>query len=242
MSKVRRLVRRLVCILILAVLVTPNVVQAAGKRITHSSTAVFYYQVVNPRTGELKILPKAEYDALLAARRKSPSPYDATSDLGYLTLQLYVTYNTPVGTGNGPDIEFYGTWNWSTVVCGDNYPGLAWNGNLALYKTSYYWWLSTGSAGTLYQKQVTPGAGIVWQEDPSPMGCDVVIVGDKSGGVTADVDQIGWKNQYGNVVFQFFHTTSSLTYSFSISGSGPSMSISPTTSQSSLAIYQQFTY
>lgn len=85
---------------------------------------------------------------------------------------------------------------------------------------------------------VVPNAGVNY-EFPESYCCAVSYA--DFGWVNATIKRSTRAYETTNLVFKYFHTWQSLDYSVSISGTGPSATISPTTASITTAVYTYFT-
>jgi hypothetical protein len=148
--------------------------------------------------------------------------------------------------------DIFDTFRWSTRPpngnAGKDQIVSAWNNNMALYSPGGI--CSCGAWGTYANgshisfnlQDVTPGAGFNYEFDECWTTYNACFIEYANYGY-----EIGtlWEtsrhNQATNLVFKYYHTYADVQYDVSISGAGPSISISPTSNQTNTALSLSFT-
>ena len=121
--------------------------------------------------------------------------------------------------------------------------GIAWAGNLALYSDTksgiYQSWCSGEPPLNIYRSDISPNTGVghSFNEWWDPGNCPMYWA-------QADnrIRESTWKGQIANVAMKYFHTWGNYNYSLGFSATGPSVSITPTTSTWSANLYLSFSH
>lgn len=138
------------------------------------------------------------------------------------------------------DITSYFDWSSGGDCCNSSEDsfGLAWGGSLGMVSDHGWGLYDDGSYIDAYRSDASPNVGTgwsfhEWKQSASPYRANY-------GWLTSTIKETRFQNYYTSVVAKYFHTYSGVTYSLSFSTS-PGISISPTSSQWSLAEYAGFT-
>lgn len=122
---------------------------------------------------------------------------------------------------------------------GKDQMAVAWANNLSLLSDGAYGVYTNGAGVPMNRNGMSSNAGVNWQFDEYNLAyCNSYADWGYS---TGSMYWPSRRYQPTNVVFQYFHTFQGTQYSVSISGSGPSISISPTSGQESTVVYTSFT-
>jgi hypothetical protein len=141
------------------------------------------------------------------------------------------------------DVQAYFDWSgWIPSTDGEDSFAIAWANGLAL-QSDYMWGAYTNGTTfypnhvpSSYRSDMTPNVGVGWSFNEYYYGSYADY-----GWLTATISENTFQNRLTNVVAKYFHTYTSQDYSLGFSASGPSISISPTSNQWSLAEYTSFT-
>ncbi|HEY3315172.1 MAG TPA: hypothetical protein VGL40_07860 [Bacillota bacterium] len=149
-----------------------------------------------------------------------------------------------IGTGRPVDWVFEGDWNWGSNVDTSgtyDFPGLSWNGNLAIYgENSMVYW-SNGTYSSPNSTSQVAGQGMAWTL-PYNIVYPSTLVYPRSGYVQTKAYQMFEVGAAGNLVFSFGHAYQSVSYSLSLSGGGMSWSITPSTGTWTISTWTTFQY
>jgi hypothetical protein len=173
---------------------------------------------------------------------QSPTPLTSGSGgTATLYISIAVAYDREAPAYRW-DITDYFRWDGWPPNGNDGLDQLAtaWANNLALSSDYAYGHRPDGTTVTATRNDMTPNVGTSWELRECRPTC--VSNGDKTswGYLLATIKESTAHNQDTNVVFKYYHTWQSLQYSIGFSAGGPSISISPTSGQASLATYTSF--
>ena len=140
-----------------------------------------------------------------------------------------------------------GSWSPAGMDCCNNHEdtmAAAWGGGLALYsdwESGKYQSQCVGEpAGIdIYKSDIANNVGVAhsfhewWDPDNCPM---------YYGHVDNRIRELTWRNRISNVSMKYFHTWGGYNYTIGFSGTGPQISISPTSSQWSAVLSLSFTH
>jgi hypothetical protein len=165
----------------------------------------------------------------------------ATSGITNLVLTISVTYDR-----ESPCCywDIYNTFDWTGKPpnngAGKDHMGTAWANGLSLWAGSNgaFGWYTNGPAISFNTDDITPNAG--FDEEFYECNTSYCISYANWGYVVGTMHWTVFRSQPTDVVFKYFHTYASTTYSIGISGTGPSISISPTSDQTSTAVSTNF--
>ncbi|MBI3745870.1 MAG: hypothetical protein HY264_04985 [Chloroflexi bacterium] len=195
-------------------------------------------QSFDQKTGEPVGAPQR-----LVLGNAGPTPLPATTGSGgtanlYISIAIAFDSQAPAYRW---DITDYFKWNgWPP----NGYDGMdqlatAWANNLALNSDYAYGHSNNQGTFAFTRNDMSPNVGTSWEFNE----CNNCY---SWGGMTdwgyllATIKETSLHNQSTNAVFKYYHTWSSQQYSIGFSASGPSIGISPTSSQASLATYTSF--
>jgi hypothetical protein len=135
------------------------------------------------------------------------------------------------------DIRIHYDWHSDMDLGGEDSLGTAWAGGMALISDSHYGFYRDGKKYYGHRETVSANAGVSWSFYEYYRACGgCTTYRSNYGYLDARIRKGSFGNKDTNVIGKYFHTFQNLEYSLSISGT-PSISISPTTSQWSLALY-----
>lgn len=157
-----------------------------------------------------------------------------------LSLSMSVVYNNDVPCCRWDITDWY---NWTGVPpnggSGKDQIATAWANGLALISDSAYGVYTSGGGNISNNRNdMTPNLGVDWEFAECTYACYQYA---DWGYLAAGIHETSRHWEATNVVFKYFHTYQSLEYSVSFSGTGPSITISPTAGQTSTTIYTSFT-
>jgi len=188
------------------------------------------------------------------------------SPSGALSIPSMATAATGYGSKPGTDLTFsisviktrssspyewqvypYAQWSgYDGMDCCNNYEdsfGVAWNGGLYIHSDAptgrYYSWCVGEPYLDIYRSDAAAnlGLGYSFHEWWDPDNCPMYWAG-----VDIRIRETSWKYTTSNVTMKYFHTWGNYNYSLGFSASGPSVTISPTTSTWSAAAYTSFSH
>lgn len=125
---------------------------------------------------------------------------------------------------------------------GEDSFAVAWGSNALALISDDAWgrWTNGTYNTTFYRSDVTANVGVGYSFNETSCSSVFCPYAD-FGYVTAYIHETTFHNLATNVVAKYFHTYANSTYSLSFGTGGPSITITPTTNQWSLAEYTEFT-
>jgi hypothetical protein len=192
-------------------------------------------QAFDRKTGKPVGAPRS-----LAAGELSPSmDIEPNSSNAYLTLTVSVAFDRQAPPYRW-DVTVYFDWTHDPGnYAGEDTIGLAWANNLALNNSYAYGYNGSGQQNTtFYVSDGVPNTGVGWSFNEY-WGCTKCQKMLNYGYLLATIKETSLHGDDTNIVAKYFHTYQSLSYYLNI-GKQPSITISPTSSQWSLAAFTDF--
>jgi hypothetical protein len=202
-----------------------------GKKLVSRTVKRYYY--INHKDTMLEFISDEDAKAMM---NSSIYPSSAYSDIQYLDLALsiYNTYEPKYGDPYRSHWLFDCEYQWSSLIYGRDYVGMAWSGNQAILSSGFWPKTMGGSSISNYLEEAAPNQGVVHAEYSSN--------NNYYGTFLAEVGQTTKFGYTGNACATYYHTVGNYDYSFSIGAGGLSFAISPTTSTAKKTIYGTFIY
>jgi hypothetical protein len=121
---------------------------------------------------------------------------------------------------------------------GNDQIAVAWAHGLALHSDLGYGYYTDGKKITMNRNDMTPNVGTSWEFKE----CNLSYCNSYAnwGYLLATIKETTRHNDDTNVVFKYFHTIDSTSFSIGFSASGPSISISPSANVTSTTVYTDF--
>ena len=164
----------------------------------------------------------------------------ATSGITNLTITISVAFDNGVPCCRWNIIDWF-DWTGTPPVNGSGKDQIAtaWANGQALESDSAYGVYTNGANIPMNRNTMTPNAGVGWEFNE----CNAAYCNSYAnwGYLAAGMYWPTRRNQPTNVVYTYFHTYQSQTYYVGVSGTGPSITITPTSSVMPTSVYTSFT-
>jgi hypothetical protein len=169
------------------------------------------------------------------------APTALAASISYLTLTIAVAWDREAPAYTWAITDYF-QWNGWPPNGNDGKDQLAtaWANGLALVSDYAYGHRSDGTFNTMAPNDMTPNVGTSWEFNECRPSCAFWSDLTSYGYLLASIRESSIHNQYTNVVFKYFHTWQGVNYSIGFSSGGPSISISPSSGQSSSVVYASF--